>query len=393
MEREVVGVYGVDQSNASTTFNRKWEVTSATDSRIRVLLVGPSLDIVGGQAVQAKRLLDGFKESEVVEASFLAVNPKLTGVWGACQRLKYVRTVVTSVAYIASLLRKIPQYDVVHAFSASYYSYLLAPLPAMIVARFFGKPTLLNYRSGEADDHLTNWPLTAKPTMRRFATMIVAPSGYLVDVFGKHGLTAVSIFNFVPIDKLPYRKRSNLRPKFFSNRNHEALYNVACTIRAFAIIRRRFPAATLTVAGDGAERKRLEELAVELSVADAVTFIGRVDPVLMGVQYDAADIYLNSPNIDNMPGSIVEAFACGLPVVSTNAGGIPYIVDHERTGLLSACDDHNALAASAIRMLEDPSFAEQIATNARAECEAQYVWPSVKSRWEALYGNLVAGRQ
>jgi len=376
----------VKMSNVNTSNT----VPTENTSRIRVLIVGPSLDILGGQAVQAKRLLDGLATSGVVEASFLAVNPRLSGFWGRCQRVKYVRTMVNSIAYFATLLRRVPQSDVVHAFSASYFSYLLSPMPALVVGRIFKKPTILNYRSGEADDHLTRWKLTAVPTMRRLATAIVAPSGYLVDVFGKHGLTATSISNFVPIEKLPYRARTSFAPRFFSNRNLESLYNVGCTIRAFAVVHEQHPTATLVIAGDGAQRRELEALADELSVADAVSFIGRVDPGAMGERYAACDIYFNSPNIDNMPSSIVESFACGLPVVSTDAGGIPYIVEHETTGLLSPCGDHRALAHSALRILADHSLGERLSRNARQECETKYVWPAVQTKWESLYSDLSA---
>src|SRR5665213_4301163 len=116
-------------------------------SQIRVLVVGPSVDIVGGQSVQLARLLEHLQHTSGVEVDFLPVNPRLPGPLRYLQRVKYVRTVATSITYVARLLRRVPLCDVVHAFSASYYSYLLAPLPALIVARLYGKQTLLNYHS------------------------------------------------------------------------------------------------------------------------------------------------------------------------------------------------------------------------------------------------------
>ena len=363
------------------------DAAKLASSRVRVLLVGPSLDILGGQAVQAKRLYEGLRGSALVDVGFLAVNPRLPGALGRLQRIKFVRTIVTSVAYVASLLRDTRRYDVIHAFSASYFSYLLAPLPAMVIGRFRGRATVLNYRSGEARDHLTRWRVTAVPTMRRFATRIVVPSGYLVDVFRESGLAAHSISNFVPIEQLPYRRRTRLTPRFFSNRNLEALYNVGCTVRAFALVQAEYPEASLTIAGDGAMRQELEALVNSLSLRN-VRFIGRVAPSEMGRLYDAADIYLNSPDIDNMPGSIIEAFACGIPVVTTDAGGIPYVVTQEKTGLMVARDDARAMADAALRLLRDPAFALGIADAARAECETRYVWPAVRAQWEQLYTDL-----
>src|SRR6202166_761863 len=146
----------------------------AFSSRTRVLIVGPSMDILGGQAVQAKRLLDGLAGSHVVDARFLAINPRLSGPFRALQKIKYVRTVVTSIAFIATLVRGVPRADVVHVFSASYYSYLLSALPALVVGRAFGRATILNYHSGEAEDHLANWSVSRR-SVTAFSSLVVVP--------------------------------------------------------------------------------------------------------------------------------------------------------------------------------------------------------------------------
>jgi glycosyltransferase involved in cell wall biosynthesis len=228
----------------------------------------------------------------------------------------------------------------------------------------------------------------------RLADAIIAPSGYLVDVFERFNLRARSIFNIVETERFRFRERVPLKPVFFSNRNFEPLYNVACTLRAFALVQKRFPNARIVLAGDGSQRAELEALARELHLSN-VEFLGRVEPARMHELYDAADIYLNSPDIDNMPGSIIEAFASGLPVVTTNAGGIPYIVTNEVTGLMVERNDHEAMAESALRLLETPSLAEKIARAAFDECR-KYSWDSVRGQWLELYRELAsaqAGRE
>jgi L-malate glycosyltransferase len=355
---------------------------------IRVLLVGPSLAIVGGQSVQLKRLLDKLETLPGIVPGFLAVNPALPGPLGALQRIKFVRTIVTSVAYVLSLLRTVPRYDVIHAFSASYWSFILAPLPAMLVGRMFGKRVVLNYHSGEAEDHLTRWRRTALPAMR-LAHRIVVPSGYLVDVFARFGLPALAIHNFVDVDRFPFRERPSPRPIFLSNRNLQGLYNVGCIIRAFAAVREVLGEARLLVAGFGPERARLEALAGELGVADAVDFRGKVTPDEMAQLYDEADIYLNSPDIDNMPLSLIEASAAGLPMVTTDAGGIPWMVTPDVTGVLVPRGDHAALAAGALRIVREPGFGAGLAARARAHCLATYTWEATGRGWRALYVGLM----
>ncbi|MEP7343778.1 MAG: glycosyltransferase family 4 protein [Gemmatimonadaceae bacterium] len=356
--------------------------------RLRVCLVGPSLDILGGQAVQLERLRAGLSESSVVEVGFLPVNPRLPGPFRHLQRLKYVRTVATSVAYLWSLLRRVGHYDIVHAFSASYWSYVLAPLPAMLVGRLYGKAVILNYHSGEAEDHLARWRHTAVPTMR-LAHAIVVPSEYLVAPFARYGLRARPVLNFVELEKISFRCRVAPRPIFLSNRNLEPLYNVACTLRAFGLIQRDYPDATLIVAGEGSSRASLESLAVSLQLRN-VEFVGRTPHEQMGGLYDRADIYLNSSNIDNMPLSIIEAFAAGLPVVTTDAGGIPFIVRDCENGLLVPREDHRAMAAAVLRLLREPSLATRLASTGRDECLSKYVWPAVRKEWERVYQTVDA---
>ena len=372
------------RSGRARTFN-----SVSGKPRVRVLIVAPSLDILGGQAIQATRLLEHLRSQSAVDVGFLPHNPRLPGALSVIQAIKYLRTVVTSAVYLISLLREVGRYDVIHIFSASYYSYLLCAMPAILVARLFGRPSILNYRSGEAEDHLAKWRATAVPTMR-LTDKIVAPSGYLVEVFRRFGLDAESISNAVDAECFCYRDRSPLRPTFLSGRNLEPLYNVGCTLKAFGIIQGRFPDARLLVAGDGSQRRSLERLASLLSLRN-VEFLGAVSPDRMNDLYDAADIYLNSSNIDNMPASILEAFASGLPVVTTNAGGIPYILTHEETGLMVDRGDYEGLAACALRLLHDAELASTLTRNALSEC-SKYRWAEVCDRWISLYTEMAARR-
>jgi glycosyltransferase involved in cell wall biosynthesis len=137
------------------------------------------------------------------------------------------------------------------------------------------------------------------------------------------------------------------------------------------------------VAGDGSQRAELESLTNELGLR-GVEFLGLVAPEQMPLLYDSADIYLNTPDIDNMPGSLIEAFASGLPVVTTNAGGIPYLVSDGENALMTERRDYEGIASRAIRLLEDETLAATIAERARQDC-CKYSWDSVRDQWMNLY--------
>ena len=354
---------------------------------VRVCLVAPSLDILGGQAVQAARLRHALQPVRSVSIGFVPINPRLPGLLRLLQRVRYVRTVVTSLRYVWTLLTSLAEYDIVHVFSASYFSFVLGPTPALLVGKWFGKRVILNYRSGEAEDHLRRWSRTALPVMRLVDALVV-PSGYLVEVFARVGLRASVVANIVDFDRFRFRARRPLRPVFLSNRNFEAHYNVACVLRAFARIQRSHPNARLIVAGDGKQRRALVRLAAELGLRDA-EFVGRVPTDRMPSLYDAADVFLNAPDIDNMPGSILEAFASGLPVVTTDAGGIPYIVRHGETGLIVPRGDDAGMAAAALRLLDDPVLVQRLVASALEECRREYAPDAVVAEWLSVYEGLV----
>ena len=296
--------------------------------------------------------------------------------------MKYLRTVVTQLLYWPSLVRELRKADVVHVFSASYASFLLAPLPAFLVARFLGKPVIINYRSGEAPDHLRRSRL-ARAVLRR-ADLNVVPSRFLADVFARFGLTARIVPNTIDLSVFRFRARVPLRPHLLSTRNFERLYNVACTLRAFARVQQRLPAATLTLVGGGSEEALLRRLAVELGLRN-VTFAGSMPPAEIHACYQGADIYVQTPSIDNMPGSVLEAFASGLPVVSTNVGGVAAILTDGVHGLLAADDDDAGVAGRIMQLLEGPDEARRLARAAFDTCHA-YEWSAVRGQWLDAYG-------
>src|ERR1044071_1025859 len=166
-----------------------------TAEKLRVLIVAPSFDILGGQSVQAARLLDRLRQEPSLEVDLLPINPRLPGQFAYLQRIKYVRTIVTSIAYVLSLLLRVYKYDVLHVFSASYFSFVLAPTPAILAGKLYRRKILLNYHSGEAEDHFRRWR-SAIATLR-LADVLIVPSEYLVRVFKQFGLTAHAIHNLV----------------------------------------------------------------------------------------------------------------------------------------------------------------------------------------------------
>jgi glycosyltransferase involved in cell wall biosynthesis len=348
--------------------------------KLRIALVAASLDILGGQGVQARALAEDLT-ADGHDVTFIPVNPRFPSRLEWIRRFRGVRTIVNESLYAPSLAR-LRNVDVVHVFSASYWSFVLAPLLAIVVARGFGKRVILNYHSGEAEDHLARWGALVHPWLR-MADEIVVPSEYLREVFARYGYVARVIRNVVDTTRFQYRERDPLGPHLLSSRNLEPHYGVDVVIRAFALLKARYPYATLAVAGLGSQETALRELAASLGV-DGIRFVGRQEPPEMAALYSRAHIFLNASTIDNQPVSILEAFSSGLPVVSTPTGDIRNMIVGGETGLLVPESDPQALAGAVIQLLQDPNRARSMARRARDEVE-RFTWPQVRHAWAAVY--------
>lgn len=358
--------------------------SASPDLKLNVAIVAPSMRILGGQAVQADRLLSAWRDDPAVHAWLAPINPVPPGPFRRAVEIKYLRTVATQLTYWPLLFRTVRHADVVHVFSASYLSFILTTLPAVIVARLLGKPIVMHYHSGEAPDHLQRSAI-ARGVLRNVDRNAV-PSSFLQDVFAGFGIGSEIIPNIVDVDRFAFRDRGPLAPNILSTRNFEDLYNVACTLRAFQLVQQRRADATLTLVGGGSGDAALKKLAGELGVRH-VRFAGRVPPDDIWRYYADADIYLQTPDIDNMPLSVLEAFSSGCAVVATRAGGVPAILSHDVHGLLVDCNDHRAAAASVLRLLGDPALAGRLTTAAREGCE-RYRWHNVRSSWLAMYRSV-----
>jgi glycosyltransferase involved in cell wall biosynthesis len=352
---------------------------------LKIAMVAPSLGTLSGQAVQAKVHADCLR-AEGYEVQVVPINPPLPRGTGWIKRLRYIRTVANEGLYLPTL-RKLRSADVVHIASTSYWSFLLAPLPAIVAARRWGKPILLNYQSGEADDHLANWGSLVHPWLK-MVDKIVVPSTFLRDVFARHGYQAEVIHNVIDTGRLRYRERLPLLPEFLSVRNFKPHYGVEHTLLAFAMIQTAFPAASLTMAGQGPQEAELKHLAQALALRN-VRFVGSVDPASMVALYDAHSIFLNSSFVDNQPLSVLEAMASGMPVVSTGVGDIPNMIEDGESGTLIPVGDPSAMGKAGTLLLEQPDRAALMAQRAK-ESLTRYDWSNVGPAWAKTYRRLAS---
>lgn len=351
---------------------------------VRVAFVGPSLNYVGGQSVQLDLLLKRWTEDSAVDATFIPVDPPFPPGLRWVRRIPGLRTIVRTPFYLAGLWRGLRDVDIAHIFSASYSSFLVAPAPAWLVARLRGKKALIHYHSGEARDHLRgSW--IARNVLRR-ADRVITPSGYLVDVFREFGLKAGAVPNIVDFSQFHYRERRPLRPHLVCTRGFHPYYCVDVVVKAFAQVREEFPDAVLDLVGGGTLEIQIRNLVSQMKI-EGVNFCGVASRTEIGTYYDRADIFINASRLDNMPVSVLEAYASGTPVVTTSPEGMDYLVHHERSGLLSPVGDPGALSANVVRVLRDAQLSSRLIAGGLDQMQ-QYRWDVVREQWLAVYTAL-----
>lgn len=354
---------------------------------MRVTIVAASLRYVGGQSVQADLLVRHWQGDPDVQVDLVPIDPPFPRGLKWVEGIPGLRTLVREPLYVLALWRGLKGADIAHIFSASYWSFLFAPVPAWLVARLRKQKVLLHYHSGEARDHLRRFR-TARPMLSRM-DMLVVPSGYLVDVFSEFGLKAEIVPNIIDLSQFCFRARKPLRPHLVCTRGFHPYYRVDLVVQAFADVQKVFPEARLDLVGGGPVEGQIRSLVHQLRLS-GVNFVGVVSRAEIGKVYDKADIFVNASSLDNMPVSVLEAFASGTPVVSTAPDGMRYLVDHERTGLLSPPDAAAPLAENILRLLRDGELSSRLAASAYEESR-RYCWMTVREQWLSAYRTLMSG--
>ncbi len=362
---------------------------------LRVGLVGPLPPPSGGMANQTLQLA-ALLRGDGIDVETVQVNAPYRPAWAG--RIKGLRAVVRMVPYLASLWRTAGRVQLFHVMANSGWSWHLFAAPAIWIARLRGKPVVINYRGGEAETFLQRAQNWVRPSLVR-ADAVIVPSGFLEHVFGKFGFATQVVPNIVNLERFTAARAGGVQGKgarlpgvrLLVARNLEDIYDNATALRTLALVRAQDPAATLVIAGSGPLRAVLEALAAELGLADAVTFTGRVDNAGMADLYRNADIMLNCSLVDNTPNSVLESMACGVPVVSTDVGGVPYLVEHGRTALLVPPGAPRAMADAVLRLAAEPALAAALREAGLTQVQ-QYTWASVRPRLLAVYRAVLAAR-
>lgn len=245
----------------------------------------------------------------------------------------------------------------------------------------------LNYipilHGGNLEYRLKQYPKLSNSLFNNAYTNI-APSNFMTTTFQKFGYkNLVVIPNSFELSNYNLYRRNSIQPHLLWVRSLAQIYNPKLALEVLKLVRVKYPSAHLTMVGPEKDvsKEQMQLWASELGVD--VTLTGQLPKSEWIELSKDFDIFINTTNIDNTPVSVIEAMALGLPVVSTNVGGIPYLIEDKKEGLLVSPNNPQAMADVILHLLEQPELVQHVSQNARAKVET-FDWNIVKNQWIEL---------
>jgi glycosyltransferase involved in cell wall biosynthesis len=253
------------------------------------------------------------------------------------------------------------------------------------ILRWVGKPYILTLHGGNLPAFAHRWPGRVRHLLCS-AAVVTTPSRYLLENMAHYCTHLRLLPNPLDLSTYEFKPRKQLQPSLVWLRSFHSIYNPSLAPQVLARLVESFPGISLAMIGpdrgDGSLRA-MQQIAAELGVAHRIELPGRIPKAEVIDWMSRGDIFLNTTNIDNTPISVLEAMACGLCIVSTNVGGIPYLLEHEHDALLVPPNDPTAMATAVGRLLNEPNLVECLSRHARQKAE-QFDWSIILPQWEAL---------
>jgi len=283
-----------------------------------------------------------------------------------------------SMCFSIIIMRKRTDFILIDTFSTTNFYYALITSQ---IARMFSIKYIPILHGGNLP-----WRIDNK---RYFSNLIfknsyknISPSKYLQFEFSKRGYEVNFIPNAIEIKSYKFRERREVKFKILWVRAFEKTYNPLLAIKVLSKLKIINQQVELCMVGPEKDDtyKKSKELVNKMNLKENIKFTGVLPKEKWHRISEEYDIFLNTTNIDNMPVSIIEAMALGFPIISTNAGGLPYLIENEVNGLLVPINNENDMVESILELINNPNKAEKLSLNARKKA-LTFDMDIVKNMW------------
>jgi glycosyltransferase involved in cell wall biosynthesis len=309
--------------------------------------------------------------------------------WNIISASKILTRPLRLMDMVFTILANRNKYAVGHIVVFSGPAFIWAEVTCRIL-KTLRKPCVLSLHGGNLPIFARRWPGRVRHLLNS-AVVVITPSRYLFEQMQPYRSELRLFPNPLDLRNYDFRPRPKLRPTLIWLRSFHKIYNPFMAPEIVARLAADLPDVYLTMVGpdkgDGS-LQLTQQIAKDLGVSGMIRFPGGVPKEEVAYWLQGGDIFINTTNIDNTPISVLEAMACGLCVVSTNVGGIPYLLENEKDALLVSPDDSEAMAFAIRRILTEPGLAEKLSTNARKKVE-RFDWSVILPQWEKLFESFI----
>ena len=323
-------------------------------------------------------LLTRYLEQNGVEV--LRVDTNLQ--WLRRRGLGPIRLAMQPWVVLFRMLRSIPKCDVVHFQAASFWAFMPTFL-GVPIARLFGKRSVVSYQGGGGPEFIDRCGWIARMPMRK-CTVLTVCSRLLQRGFAARGIEAQLHHNLFEAERFTFRERPSVEPKICWTRSLDEIYDPLSALKTFELVRERYPNATLAMTSNGVLMQSLKDYIAEHEISGA-TLTGRLPTEDVARLMIDSDICLNTSINDGLPAALLEAAATGLPIVTTRAGGIGSLFEHDVSAVFVETGDYRAMAEAICDLLDHPDKARAMGIAAR-DVAVQYSWDHTRSEFAGFYG-------
>lgn len=261
---------------------------------------------------------------------------------------------------------------------------------ACTLVKWFNKKLVITIHGGAVPERMKRHPQRYLRVLNK-ADIITCPSEFIIERLKDYGIRPLLIENIIDLQQYPFFEKDTLRPVLLWMRAFSPIYNPEMAVNVVRELKEIYPEIKMFMGGpDLGMLAKVKNLIKEYDLQEHITLTGFLDSAKKREYAKQADIYISTNTIDNAPVTFLEMWAMGLPVISTNVGGVSYLVRDGETGLLTNSDDHSAMARKVAELLSPSDVAGKLVRNGREKVKS-YGEDAVFNKWQALLNTLSTG--
>ncbi len=329
----------------------------------------------------SKLLAESGSQSEIIWVNEYPRVEMLNSVqrWGA------IRQSLEHLSMLRQVLRQISSFDAVYLTYTSDISFAKTVVPIILMAKFFGKKVVLDYR------YYADFPRIYDGGPLQSCLFSACDRVLVLSEFQHHRLerfnfTGGYLPEFLRREDVAPRSIKSIQPKIVVTGPLEKINNTLCVLKAYRLVKQKYPRTELVIAGDGSRRQGLIDLVCRERIAGVdFTPIRSLDD--LHLLYESADVYVNCSHLDYLPATMIEAAAHGLPIISTPSVSVLEIFAEGESVLLSRHNDHVSLSDLIIGLIENPAQVEKLSSQA-VKRAGEFRWEKVRQHWLSFFSGL-----